>query len=1107
MARALALAALLAFAARAGAGAAPTFDWGDPTSCAAGSGSFTYAVPHLQTKDIGVIPAGKTGVKVYLKASTDADVQLIEKSGGHQLVAYPAGVLNKAYEQCHNTGSMRVCYSGYNGPVEADGWQYDDTKGHEWITIEGTTDRELVMRAYGYAAANATVSYSWEKDAVCCSGGGSGAFVQEVHANATETLGSIPAGIQEVVVRLHSANDVDVQLTDTETGTVVVGWPAGLLKGKDEECATYRGNRYCYSGYNGEGWEGTEGNEWINVTGGATATPLRMTVFGYKAGKADVKYSSSRPSECDAGASAGGSGADGALLADGRTVSFDFDAHAKVHGDDGASWARTFNRPAAAANATAPATEARVVVRRGGSVYVRVTGKSLVEHIGAATFKMANHTFAKAGSYWAGAPKKSADGLSAVVELGTPVDAALGLFKLRVSVPGFAPKEHVAGAVAVLFNPWHPHDGVFLDGDALRKEYLQRVDGRVWYGSVSMGGDMSVWSMAWNYHQYEVLESVLHFLGRVEGAPGFRHEAWWNDPARVSREITRQTPLKLLRGRWSGDYTGGRAPTYWTNSREIMSVAASSGGPAKYGQCWVFASLTRTLATSVGVPSRVVTNFQSAHDTDHPADFVANMASHDSVWNFHVWNDVWIRRGAVPQWNAIDSTPQELSDGHYQCGPAPLEAVRSTPAAAHAAPWDADFVRAEVNSLWWSGDSSTPYSPAAAAARPCADWTTGCSHRVVGQHTSTTAPGCRADGNACRQDVTAEYKPGWTPQQPAAAAALLEVADEQMGGLAASLSSTTPDLGDNVTLAVTLPAASRAAGGTLRVRAFVVYEDGTVANLPSGDAPCGAAPRPSACSCGHQEMTPDFCAAAAARQREQEQHCCCNSTTRPAQPDDVRPSLVSVSSRAGPAPPAQQKGDGVTSDQVEHGTSVPGESLAELTQEVPAGSNATTFELAVTAQMYAKYMWKTSTVRFVARFDAANVTSKHTVTRQVTFRPPALTVVPSCHQPEAGRKFFLTLSFVNKLPIDLTGLEVSTDGPTPSSDQVVKYPGGGVVRPGQRAVLRTRDMVMNEAGTHTVVASLESCQYHDLFGSAVVVVPPSAKRLTDPERVCSDRVQ
>ena len=42
-------------------------------------------------------------------------------------------------------------------------------------------------------------------------------------------------------------------------------------------------------------------------------------------------------------------------------------------------------------------------------------------------------------------------------------------------------------------------------------------------------------------------------------------------------------------------------------------------------------------------------------------------ARQDSVWNFHVWNEVWMRRpdlndGVYGGWQVIDATPQEPSN-------------------------------------------------------------------------------------------------------------------------------------------------------------------------------------------------------------------------------------------------------------------------------------------------------------------------------------------------------------------------------------------------------------------------------------------------------------
>ena len=125
--------------------------------------------------------------------------------------------------------------------------------------------------------------------------------------------------------------------------------------------------------------------------------------------------------------------------------------------------------------------------------------------------------------------------------------------------------------------------------------------------------------------------------------------------------------------------------------------------PVEYGQCWVFSAVTvtgRYLSASIkyiddiglfplffylylvcralGIPCRSITNFVSAHDThgnctidtyyDEDGEKIARYNS-DSVWNFHVWNDVWMARPDLPKgydgWQVIDATPQESSDGRF----------------------------------------------------------------------------------------------------------------------------------------------------------------------------------------------------------------------------------------------------------------------------------------------------------------------------------------------------------------------------------------------------------------------------------------------------------
>ena len=252
------------------------FNWGG--ACEGGSGDFQQPIAHRATKTVGDIPAGKADVRITLESDKDVDIQLVDKATGTELIAWPNGNINGAGEECTTYQGVEYCYSGYNG--------VGSELGHEWIEVRGETNRPLVMKAYGYAAGSAKVEYQWAAPANCVDKG-CGDFQQPIAHQAVVNVGDIPAGKESVRIYLNSDKDVDVQLIDEVANVQIIAWPNGTLSGAGEECTTYEGVEYCYSGYNGDGTG--LGNEWIEVRG-TTNRPLKMKAFGYAAGDALVEY-------------------------------------------------------------------------------------------------------------------------------------------------------------------------------------------------------------------------------------------------------------------------------------------------------------------------------------------------------------------------------------------------------------------------------------------------------------------------------------------------------------------------------------------------------------------------------------------------------------------------------------------------------------------------------------------------------------------------------------------------------------------------------------------------------------------------------------------------
>ncbi len=254
------------------------FEWGG--DCTSGEGRFNQDISLFSRVRVGVIPAGKRGVKINLNSLVDADIQLYDLATGEAIIDWENGVITEAVEVTKEYKGVSYKYSGYNG--------VDGKLGYEFVEILGDTNRDLVLYAYGYRAGNATVDYSFEAIPTC-NEIGDGEFSQYVSRRDTITVGNIPKGKTNVYIELKTRynRDVDVVLIDKLTGEEVISWPNGLLNGATAEKVNYHGMTVRYSGYNGI--NNNPGYETIHIDGKVTREFI-MKAYGYVAGDAKVKY-------------------------------------------------------------------------------------------------------------------------------------------------------------------------------------------------------------------------------------------------------------------------------------------------------------------------------------------------------------------------------------------------------------------------------------------------------------------------------------------------------------------------------------------------------------------------------------------------------------------------------------------------------------------------------------------------------------------------------------------------------------------------------------------------------------------------------------------------
>lgn len=249
----------------------------DFTTACDGIGEFTQYVPENARTTVGDIPAGMVNLEVALNTDggEDVDIQLIA-SDGTIIIGWPvseigsyAALSGANGEVCGDYQGVMYCYSGYNG--------VDGNWGSEWLRIHGLLNDTVTMKAFGYGAGQANVTYSYGNST--CNEVGKGSFDLTVTKGETATVGTIVEGVYNVGVDIEAGGeDIDVTLTDGADQTLVVGWEGTFLNGQDVDSLIYKDMVISYSGYNGVG--GDYGREWVKVDSKTTIS-LIMGAYGY----------------------------------------------------------------------------------------------------------------------------------------------------------------------------------------------------------------------------------------------------------------------------------------------------------------------------------------------------------------------------------------------------------------------------------------------------------------------------------------------------------------------------------------------------------------------------------------------------------------------------------------------------------------------------------------------------------------------------------------------------------------------------------------------------------------------------------------------------------
>ncbi|KAM6248267.1 protein-glutamine gamma-glutamyltransferase 6-like [Porphyrio hochstetteri] len=432
------------------------------------------------------------------------------------------------------------------------------------------------------------------------------------------------------------------------------------------------------------------------------------------------------------------------------------------------SWQPSVN---AATNHTDRYANSELTVRRGQAFTItlyfnrpRQTGENLAflteigpspseSHRTKAVFNLSEELT----SGWSAVQAPSESG-SVNFTISSPANAVIGRYNLTLLVTsGNKIHSRFLGQFVLLFNPWCPGDEVYMANENERQEYVLNENGIIFVGNAKY-----MEARGWYYGQFQ--DQLLNIcLTMLDLSLYYRQNAAIDvsrrgDPKYVGRVISsmingNDNDNGVLLGKWQGSFHSHENPSRWDGSVVILQKWRQDNyKPVQYGQCWVFAGVMCTVLRCLGIPTRLVSNFNSAHDVDRNLSIDKYYDSSgkslnigkDSTWDYHVWNESWFIRpdlgASYNGWQVLDATPQEQSKGLFQCGPASVKAIKEGDVDLD---YDTLFVYTEVNAdcnrwiVYSDGTKKRVY----------------CDTEIIGRYIST-----KAVGSNSRVDITCNYK-------------------------------------------------------------------------------------------------------------------------------------------------------------------------------------------------------------------------------------------------------------------------------------------------------------------------------------------------------------